>query len=111
MMQEKQRLVAVGTHISVWVPDDNISSGGIIVPETSLGVKLNYSKVDSIGDNVTVPVKIGDVIVTRSGSVGSAWTPPQGGGKFVVYQQGEIIGIIFDITELAEIEPTSLEEI
>jgi hypothetical protein len=93
----KQKLVAVGAHVSVWVPDENISSGGIVVPESSLGMKLNYSRVDSKGPDVTIPVIIGDVIVTRSGSVGSAWTPPQGGGKFVVYHQGEIIGVIKDV--------------
>jgi co-chaperonin GroES (HSP10) len=60
-----KKLIAVNDHIIVEVLQqiEEITEGGIVIPETVANKPQGYGKVKSTGSQVTIPVCVGDTII------------------------------------------------
>jgi len=94
-----KKLVAVSEHVIVEVLKEieEVTDGGIIIPESVVHKPQGYGKVISMGSKVTIPVTIGDIIIFHKN--GGMDIMLQGNKVFKVLKQPEIYGRLEDVKE------------
>jgi co-chaperonin GroES (HSP10) len=76
---------------------EEITDGGIVIPETVVNKPQGYGKVISTGSLVNIPVVVGDTIIFHSR--GGMDIMLQGNKIFKVLKQQEVYGRLDEIRE------------
>ena len=96
-----KKLVAMNDHVIVEILQEieEITDGGIVIPETVAKRPQGYGKVISVGSQVNIALNVGDTIIFHKN--GGMDIMLQGNKVFKVLKQPEIYGRLEDISEEA----------
>ena len=94
-----KKLVAMNDHVIVEILQEieEITDGGIVIPETVAKRPQGYGKVISVGSQVNIALNVGDTIIFHKN--GGMDIMLQGNKVFKVLKQPEIYGRLEDVKE------------
>ena len=94
-----KKLVAMNDHVIVEILQEieEITDGGIVIPETVAKRPQGYGKVISVGSQVNIALNVGDTVIFHKN--GGMDIMLQGNKVFKVLKQPEIYGKLEDIRE------------
>jgi len=94
-----KKLVAMNDHVIVEILQEieEITDGGIVIPETVAKRPQGYGKVISVGSQVNIALHIGDTVIFHKN--GGMDIMLQGNKVFKVLKQPEIYGRLEDVKE------------
>jgi len=93
-----KKLVAVNDHVIVQILQeiDEMTDGGIIIPESVVKKPQGYGKIISVGSQVNIALKVGDTIIFHKNGGMDVMI---GNKIFKVLKQPEVYAKLLDVKE------------
>ena len=94
-----RRIVAVNNHVVVELLQEieELTDGGLIIPETVINKPQGHGRVISIGSQVTIPVSISDIVIFHKN--GGMDIMLQGNKIFKVLKEPEVYAKLEEVKE------------